>query len=86
LRDHCLTSDNGSTRDHLWFELLDSLMKPQGGLKGSNVDLKPFKDVVRHVVNSALGYVSLRAVVERILRDPVYQEDSFGDVQDFVGE
>ncbi len=76
---------NADLREKLWFSLLDSLMKPQAKLKAKE-DLKPFKDVVRHVVNSALGYISLRAVVDRILRDPVYQEDSFGDVQDFVRE
>ena len=74
-------------RDQMWLLLLDSLMKPQNDLKGSQSDeLKPFKEVVRHVVTSALGHISLRSVVDRILRDPMYRSDNFGDVQDFLKE
>ena len=66
-------------RDQMWFGLLDSLMQSQR-------DLKQIKEVIRHVVTSALGHISLRSVVDRILRDPMYQSDNFGDVQEFLKE
>ena len=66
-------------RDQMWFGLLDCLMKSQR-------DFKQLKDVVKHVVTSALGHISLRSVVDRILKDPMYQSDNFGDVQEFLKE
>lgn len=55
---HCGKSDSesGST---MWFELLDSVIEPQNRV-GEEGDLLPFKDLVKHVVNSSMGYVNLR--------------------------
>ena len=69
--------------DHaMWFELLDSIVAPQRQVEDRS-RMQPFKDLVKHVVNSALGYVSLRALIERIITDPVYKDDKFGDVKEF---
>lgn len=43
-------------RDKMWFELLDCLMKKQH---------KEFKSMVKHVLTSSLGHISLRSVVDR---------------------
>ena len=67
-----------SEKDKIWFELLESIIKPQRILSTkrsviSKCQLQPFKDAVKHVVNSALGYVSLRTLIETIVTDQVYQ-------------
>ena len=67
-----------SDKDKIWFELLESIIKPQRLLSKqrgvvSKCQLQPFKDAVKHVVNSALGYVSLRTLIETIVTDQVYQ-------------
>lgn len=50
-------------------------------------DKRQFKDVIRHVVNSAMGCVNLRQLIERIVQDPVYLSDeSFGEIRDFLVE
>ncbi len=67
----------------LWFTLLDCLLVPQRSL---NEHVPELKDVVRHVVNSAIGYIPLRTVIEKILQDPIYQTGSFGDIKDFLVE
>ena len=66
----------------MWFELLESVVSPQRQIEDRS-KLQPFKDVVKHVINSALGYVSLRVLIEKIVTDPVYKDDKFGDVKEF---
>ena len=65
-----------SDKDKIWFELLESIIKPQRILSKqrgvvSKCQLQPFKDAVKHVVKSALGYVSLRTLIETIVTDQV---------------
>ena len=79
-RESVMTQEEAES---LWFQLLDSLLVPQRLLERPAPALK---EVVRHVVNSAIGYIPLRSVIEKILQDPVYQSGSFGDVKDFLGE
>ncbi len=52
----------------MWFSLLDLLLSHSP----PEDQVVSFKDVVKHVVNSTVGHVTLRDVVERILKDPVY--------------
>ena len=59
-------------RDQLWFDLMDALMK-------SHSDCLELKKVVKHVVTSSLGHISLQNLVDRILSNPVYQSDNFGE-------
>ena len=56
-------------RDKMWFALLDCLMKPQ------NNDLK---SLIKHVLTSSMGHISLHSVVDKILREPGYQSDNLG--------
>ena len=65
------------------YEIFRAPMKPQKDLKKSDKELKALKEVVKHVVTSSLGHISLRCLLERILRD---QSDNLGDVQDFLQE
>ena len=79
----CKTPMTQEGMESLWFQLLDSLLLPQRLVEKPAPALK---EVVRHVVNSAIGYIPLRSVIEKILQDPVYQSGSFGDVKDFLVE
>ena len=58
-------------RDKMWFTLLDFLMK-----KAENKDtLKP---LIKHVLTSSLGHISLRSVIDRVLKG--YQSDNLLDL------
>ena len=78
-KNHAKQLDNSSNdKDKIWFELLECIINPQRALSSkrdalSKCQLQPFKDAVKHVVNSALGYVSLRTLIETIVTDHVYQ-------------
>ena len=77
-------SCNSDQSESMWFELLESVLRPQrAALEKGKDKLQSFKDVVKHVVNSALGYVSLRILIEKIVTDPVYKGDKYGDVKEF---
>ena len=84
-------------KERFWFQLLDALLSTQNGIMTSAAasdqdaaaaadNVNAIKDVVKHVVNSAIGYVPLRSVIEKILKDPAYQTGSFGDVKGFLVE
>ena len=60
-------------RDKMWFDLLDSLMKPQNN---------ELKSLIKHVLTSSMGHISLHSVVDKILREPGYQSDNLG--KDFL--
>merc|ERR1712004_839996 len=57
-------------RDQLWFDLMDAL---------ANTESEDLKKVLKHVVTSSLGHISLQNLVDRILGNPVYQSDNFGE-------
>ena len=76
-----------SQRELMWFNLLESLMKPQrSGQRLTAKTIKQAKEAVTHIVNSSIGYVPLRTVIEKILQDPIYQAGNFGDIKDFLVE
>ena len=52
----------------LWFSLLDSLLQSQRSKVDIGESLDGIKSVVNHVVNSAIGYVPLRKIIEKILQ------------------
>ena len=55
---HCGGKSEEISSEGLWFELLDCVIEPQNRVEGQG--LLPFKDLVKHVVNSSMGYVNLR--------------------------
>ena len=60
-------------RDQLWFDLMDALAVK------ANTESEDLKKVLKHVVTSSLGHISLQNLVDRILGNPVYQSDNFGE-------
>jgi hypothetical protein len=77
------TSLSEEEKKSLWFSLLDCLLIPQRSMEEP---VPALKEVVKHVVNSAIGYIPLRSVLEKILQDPVYQAGRFGDIKEFLVE
>merc|ERR1712026_359734 len=67
----CSQTLDESQRDQMWFDLLDSLMKSKSSSE--------LKNIVKHVVTSSLGHISLQNLIDRILRDPTYQSINFGE-------
>ena len=51
----------GESSSSLWYELLECVIAPQSQVPIDNREaIKPFKDLVKLVVNSSMGYVNLR--------------------------
>ena len=63
-----------SKKQDLWFRLLEILLE------------KGLKREIHSVINSAIGHVPLRLVIEKVLKDPLYSEGNFGDVKGFLIE
>ncbi|XP_014675818.1 PREDICTED: vacuolar protein sorting-associated protein 8 homolog isoform X2 [Priapulus caudatus] len=73
-------------RQALWFPILDTMMIPQRHLK-NQVDpeqLDSFKDLTRHVLNSMMGYISVAAILQRIMEDPAYNTGKLGEIKELV--
>ena len=49
-------------RDKMWFDLLDSLMKPQNN---NQADLK---SLIKHVLTSSMGHISLHRCVVKVIQ------------------
>ena len=49
-------------RDKMWFDLLDSLMKPQNN---NQADLK---SLIKHVLTSSMGHISLHRCVVQVIQ------------------
>ena len=49
-------------RDKMWFDLLDSLMKPQNN---NQADLK---SLIKHVLTSSMGHISLHRYVVKVFQ------------------
>ena len=75
-----------SERETLWFSLLDSLISCQRNPGLSKASGEQLKDVIKHVISSTIGHVSLRAVIDKILRNPFYESGNFGDIRGFLTE
>jgi len=72
-------------REKLWCPLLDVLVAPLSILQEQEVVSK-WREMVRHVISSMLGYVSHSRVVAAVLADPGYSEGSWADLKQLLGE
>ena len=62
---HChrpkLEEEGIDSSSSLWYELVECVIAPQNQVPNDNREaIKPFKDLVKLVVNSSMGYVNLR--------------------------
>jgi len=72
-------------REALWCPLLDLLVAPLSTLQEQEVVSK-WREMVRHVISSMLGYVSHSRVVAAVLADPGYSEGSWAELKQLLGE
>eukprot|EP00092_Neocalanus_flemingeri_P016376 GFUD01017725.1.p1 GENE.GFUD01017725.1~~GFUD01017725.1.p1 ORF type:complete len:1407 (-),score=439.03 GFUD01017725.1:187-4407(-) len=72
-------------REALWCPLLDLLVAPLSTLEEHKVVSK-WREMVRHVISSMLGYVSHSRVVAAVLADPGYSEGSWAELKQLLGE
>ncbi|XP_057703396.1 vacuolar protein sorting-associated protein 8 homolog [Corythoichthys intestinalis] len=56
----------------LWFSLLETLMTPQKHV---------LKDLTMNVLNSMSGLVSLPAIIQQILQNPIYEKGHLAEIQ-----
>lgn len=73
-------------RELLWFPLLEAMMAPQRQLRG-RVDgkyLNAFKELTRHLLNNMMGYISLPAILHRVVQDPAYNTGKFGEIRELI--
>ncbi|GFT81859.1 vacuolar protein sorting-associated protein 8 homolog [Nephila pilipes] len=73
-------------REKIWFPLLETMMAPQRQLRG-RVDAKyvnEFKVLTRHLLNNMMGYISLPAILQRVVQDPAYNTGKFGEIRELI--
>ncbi|KAL9958184.1 hypothetical protein ACROYT_G035162, partial [Oculina patagonica] len=72
-------------REALWFPLLETVMAPQRKCKDTtSAYFLAFKDQTRHVLNSMMGYISLPAILQKIMQDPHYSTGKFGEIKELI--
>ncbi|RMX42196.1 hypothetical protein pdam_00017314 [Pocillopora damicornis] len=72
-------------REALWFPLLETVMAPQRKCKDTtSAYFLAFKDQTRHVLNSMMGYISLPAILQKIMQDPTYSTGKFGEIKELI--
>ncbi|KAG8190625.1 hypothetical protein JTE90_017889 [Oedothorax gibbosus] len=73
-------------REKIWFPLLEAMMAPQRQLRG-RVNIKfvnAFKELTRHLLNNMMGYISLPAILQRVVQDPAYNTGKFGEIRELI--
>ncbi|CAG0889726.1 unnamed protein product [Cyprideis torosa] len=68
----------------MWFPILEALLKPQHARNLSPRDMEGLRESTKFVITSMLGYVSLPAILSRVMKDPVYCKGQFGEVKDLI--
>ncbi|KAK2552517.1 Vacuolar protein sorting-associated protein 8-like protein [Acropora cervicornis] len=72
-------------REALWFPLLETVMAPQRKCKDTtSAYFVAFKEQTRHVLNSMMGYISLPAILQKIMQDPTYNTGKFGEIKELI--
>ncbi|XP_042290372.1 vacuolar protein sorting-associated protein 8 homolog isoform X1 [Thunnus albacares] len=73
-------------REVLWFPLLETMMAPQKQVKGLNAKhtSEVLKELTMKVLNSMSSFISLPAIIQRILQDPVYGKGKLAEIQGLI--
>ncbi|XP_062286275.1 vacuolar protein sorting-associated protein 8 homolog [Scomber scombrus] len=73
-------------REGLWFPLLETMMAPQKQVKGLNTKhtSEVLKELTMKVLNSMSSFISLPAIIQRILQDPVYGRGKLAEIQGLI--
>uniref|UniRef100_A0A8C9W3R4 VPS8 subunit of CORVET complex n=1 Tax=Scleropages formosus TaxID=113540 RepID=A0A8C9W3R4_SCLFO len=70
----------------LWFPLLEAMMSPQKLLRSTSSHhiSTALKELTMQVLNSMSSFISLPAIVQRILQDPVYGKGKLAEIQGLI--
>ncbi|XP_059214948.1 vacuolar protein sorting-associated protein 8 homolog isoform X2 [Centropristis striata] len=82
------SSDNlyQQQREVLWFPLLETMMASQKLVKGLNAEhtFEVLKELTMKVLNCMSSFISLPAIIQRILQDPVYGKGKLAEIQGLI--
>ncbi|XP_037637793.1 vacuolar protein sorting-associated protein 8 homolog isoform X2 [Sebastes umbrosus] len=82
------SSDNlyQQQREVLWFPLLETMMASQKLVKGLNDEhtFEVLKELTMKVLNCMSSFISLPAIIQRILQDPVYGKGKLAEIQGLI--
>ncbi|XP_069578670.1 vacuolar protein sorting-associated protein 8 homolog isoform X2 [Brachyistius frenatus] len=73
-------------RESLWFPLLDTMMASQKqvkGLKAKRIS-EVLKELTMKVLNCMSSFISLPAIIQQILQDPVYGKGKLAEIQGLI--
>ncbi|XP_066928995.1 vacuolar protein sorting-associated protein 8 homolog [Clytia hemisphaerica] len=72
-------------REALWFPLLETVMAPQRTIKNtSSSHFLVFKEFTKEVLNNMMSFISMPAVLEKIMQDPTYKSGKFGEIKELI--
>ncbi|XP_070696841.1 vacuolar protein sorting-associated protein 8 homolog isoform X3 [Pempheris klunzingeri] len=73
-------------REVLWFPLLETMMASQKQVKGLNDQhtFEVLKELTMKVLNCMSSFISLLAIIQRILQDPVYGKGKLAEIQGLI--
>ncbi|XP_071337699.1 vacuolar protein sorting-associated protein 8 homolog isoform X2 [Trachinotus anak] len=73
-------------REALWFPLLETMMASQKLVKGLNAKhtSEVLKELTMKVLNCMSSFISLPAIIQRILQDPVYGKGKLAEIQGLI--
>lgn len=77
---------NEQTAEGLWFPLLEAMMASQKNVTsvGSKQTSEVLKELTMKVLNSMSGFITLPAIIQRILQDPVYGKGKLSEIQGLI--
>uniref|UniRef100_A0AAQ5X5Q3 RING-type domain-containing protein n=1 Tax=Amphiprion ocellaris TaxID=80972 RepID=A0AAQ5X5Q3_AMPOC len=73
-------------REVLWFPLLDAMMASQKQVKGHNAKhtCDVLKELTMEVLTCMSSFISLPAIIQQILQDPVYGRGKLAEIQGLI--
>ncbi|CAN9500124.1 unnamed protein product [Ophioblennius macclurei] len=74
---------NQQQRESLWFPLLDSMMASQKQVKTLD-KCEALKELTMKVLNCMSSFISLPAIIQQILQDPVYGRGKLAEIQGLI--
>ncbi|XP_055018746.1 vacuolar protein sorting-associated protein 8 homolog [Boleophthalmus pectinirostris] len=77
---------NQQQTEGLWFPLLEAMMASQKNMTGANSKhtSEVLKELTMKVLNSMSSFISLPAIIQRILQDPVYGKGKLAEIQGLI--
>ncbi|XP_061600704.1 vacuolar protein sorting-associated protein 8 homolog isoform X1 [Cololabis saira] len=71
-------------RKELWFPLLDTMMVSQKEMKEPRHSSEGLKKMTLEVLNSMSIFISLPAIIQQILQDPLYGKGKLAEIQGLI--